>query len=252
MLLHRLKKHIREQNWFAVGLDFIVVVAGIFIGLQVNNWNEDRKDRHEETAYMERLLLDAEYNIGQLETVIRQHQARADRATEALSQLTHSIDSIENVELTVLHLMLSVDIASVRLTTGTYDELVSAGKLGLIRDVELKKLLQAEAGAHRYIRGSLQNFRNLQTSPSDHAFKHYAFSFDQKDDNELVISYDLESLRADKKFTGSVLNSIGAVRSFIPYRHIQLQSVMDVRNHLRCKLDKVTCSQKKVFKKEGL
>lgn len=45
MLLRRITKHITDQNWFAVFIDFlIVVVVGLFIGLQVNNWNENRKN----------------------------------------------------------------------------------------------------------------------------------------------------------------------------------------------------------------
>ncbi|CAN5636316.1 hypothetical protein BH23GEM3_BH23GEM3_02680 [soil metagenome] len=42
MLLRSVVKHVREQNWFAVGLDFFIVVVGVFIGLQVSNWNEAR------------------------------------------------------------------------------------------------------------------------------------------------------------------------------------------------------------------
>ena len=30
MLLRRFSKHVSDQNWFAVGLDVIVVVVGIF------------------------------------------------------------------------------------------------------------------------------------------------------------------------------------------------------------------------------
>lgn len=42
MRLRSLTKHIREQNWFAVGLDLSIVVVGVFIGIQVANWNDHR------------------------------------------------------------------------------------------------------------------------------------------------------------------------------------------------------------------
>ena len=35
MLLRRITKHITEQNWFAVFIDFLIVVVGVFIGIQV-------------------------------------------------------------------------------------------------------------------------------------------------------------------------------------------------------------------------
>jgi hypothetical protein len=41
MILRRLTQHVRDQNWFAVGLDFVIVVAGVFLGIQIGNWNAD-------------------------------------------------------------------------------------------------------------------------------------------------------------------------------------------------------------------
>lgn len=45
MRLRSLTEHIREQNWFAVALDFFIVVVGILIAFQITNWNERRSNR---------------------------------------------------------------------------------------------------------------------------------------------------------------------------------------------------------------
>ena len=45
MRLRRINEHVKTQNWFAVGLDFVIVVVGVFIGIQVSNWNEARGDQ---------------------------------------------------------------------------------------------------------------------------------------------------------------------------------------------------------------
>ena len=42
MILRRIAQHVREQNWTAIGIDFLIVVLGVFVGLQVNLWNETR------------------------------------------------------------------------------------------------------------------------------------------------------------------------------------------------------------------
>lgn len=55
MLLRRITKHVKEQNWFAVALDFVIVVVGVFIGLQVSNWSASRTDRADEANFLERL-----------------------------------------------------------------------------------------------------------------------------------------------------------------------------------------------------
>jgi hypothetical protein len=45
MILRRLAYAIREQNWFTVVLEMAIVVFGILIGLQVNDWNQRRLER---------------------------------------------------------------------------------------------------------------------------------------------------------------------------------------------------------------
>ena len=39
MRLRRITEHLKTQNWFSVGLDFVIVVFGVVIGIQVANWN---------------------------------------------------------------------------------------------------------------------------------------------------------------------------------------------------------------------
>ncbi|MBU1210883.1 MAG: hypothetical protein KJ587_06385 [Alphaproteobacteria bacterium] len=43
MILRRLTKHVKDQNWFAVSLDFIFVLGGICMGLQFQGRNAARE-----------------------------------------------------------------------------------------------------------------------------------------------------------------------------------------------------------------
>lgn len=45
MAIRRFREHVADQNWFAVLVDIGVVVLGVFLGLQANNWNDDRIER---------------------------------------------------------------------------------------------------------------------------------------------------------------------------------------------------------------
>ncbi len=55
MLLRRIAEHVKAQNWTAVALDFLIVVVGVFFGLQVNNWNEARIARADEREFLAQL-----------------------------------------------------------------------------------------------------------------------------------------------------------------------------------------------------
>ena len=45
MFLRRITQYVKTQNWFAIFLDFIIVVFGVFIGIQIANWNDFNKEQ---------------------------------------------------------------------------------------------------------------------------------------------------------------------------------------------------------------
>jgi len=55
MLLRRVIKHVTDQNWVAVFIDFCIVVIGIFVAMQVQSWNVERDNRQQERVYLERI-----------------------------------------------------------------------------------------------------------------------------------------------------------------------------------------------------
>ncbi|MBI1393567.1 MAG: hypothetical protein GC152_12565 [Alphaproteobacteria bacterium] len=65
MILRRLTEHIRTQNWFAVALDFVIVVVGILIAFQITTWNEGRQDRRDEQRYLAELAANLETDLDQ-------------------------------------------------------------------------------------------------------------------------------------------------------------------------------------------
>lgn len=55
MILRRITQHVKGQNWFAVILDFIIVVVGILIAFQLTNWNEAQTDRKRESQILHQI-----------------------------------------------------------------------------------------------------------------------------------------------------------------------------------------------------
>ena len=52
MILRRVIKHVRNQEWTAICIDFFIVVVGVFVGLQVSNWNAARATQQSERSYL--------------------------------------------------------------------------------------------------------------------------------------------------------------------------------------------------------
>jgi hypothetical protein len=55
MFLRRVIAHLRKQEWTAVGIDFLIVVIGVFVASLVTDWNVSRGNRQLETEYLSRL-----------------------------------------------------------------------------------------------------------------------------------------------------------------------------------------------------
>ena len=53
MILSRIATELRNQNWITVVLELIVVVVGIFLGLQADAWQEARADRLREHFHLQ-------------------------------------------------------------------------------------------------------------------------------------------------------------------------------------------------------
>jgi len=71
MILRRVVEHFRKQEWTAIFLDFVIVVMGVFVGLQVSNANDARKDRVRENVFLSALEKDLRSDITEIEEIIR-------------------------------------------------------------------------------------------------------------------------------------------------------------------------------------
>jgi len=62
MILRRIATGIKNQDWGVVLVELVVVVLGIFIALQVDNWQKERQDRQVERLYLQELLEDLQHD----------------------------------------------------------------------------------------------------------------------------------------------------------------------------------------------
>ncbi len=138
MLLRRFTEHIKKQNWFAVVLDLLVVIVGIYIGLQADAWMSAKQDRNLEVEYLERLISDMDESIVAQESNIQTFDdgsAAIDYIAEL--QRTGNVDNLDDERL-ILALNNIGWVAPPRTNMITIRELQSTGNISLIRDVSVR------------------------------------------------------------------------------------------------------------------
>lgn len=66
MLPRRIANNLKDQNWKTVAIELLVVVIGVFLGLQVDNWNESRIERNTVRTYYVQIIEDLRTNENNL------------------------------------------------------------------------------------------------------------------------------------------------------------------------------------------
>lgn len=127
----------RFQRYFiyAVG-EILLVVIGILIALQIDNWNEWRREREIEQEVLIQLREDFQSNLAQLSQRIRLRNAIIESSLNILEATDHP--ETANRDSLIAHF-------SVLLIDPTFDpvknDLSSTGNLRLITNARLKRLL---------------------------------------------------------------------------------------------------------------
>lgn len=96
MILSRFTRNLREQNWAAVCLDFLVVVVGIFAGLQAADWNQTRLDRKEAAYHLEFLYTQLSADAREAAAEIEEKELVLQRSFETVQLLGMDVWSEDN------------------------------------------------------------------------------------------------------------------------------------------------------------
>lgn len=138
MIIQRIASAIKRQDWFQVLIEVIIVIVGIFLGLQVQAWYEARTERADEREYLVRLHQDFSQSIAN-------NKIRMDRVYQMLQDIKIISDSLESCTLTIDNrdsfasgMFGMGKFIPLTLTGTAIDELKSTGKFQIIQNAEIR------------------------------------------------------------------------------------------------------------------
>lgn len=137
MVIRRIREHVAAQNWFAVGIDFLIVVVGIIIGTQVNNWNQARIERGQGSDYRDRLITEIRSNetdYGHRQYYYREVKRHAEAALAALDRTPQDGDAAF-----LIAAYQASQITFRKIKRFTYDELLSTGGIERLGDAQFRE-----------------------------------------------------------------------------------------------------------------
>ena len=129
MILRRLSQSLKEQNWAAIVIEFVLLVAGVFLGIQVSNWNQARTERAEYQAALGRLGAEIDTNLASLDAFDVEMDQDLKIGSRGLTALQSCVDSEENRRIVDEGIDLIRGTAGLRLRRNALDEMTSNSRL---------------------------------------------------------------------------------------------------------------------------
>ena len=121
---------------YAIG-EIVLVVIGILIALQINTWNEERKENNIEANYPKEMLKDYEVNLKRSNTVIDSYEKMIPTLKGLIEQSllekpSMSVDSLNMACMTIN------DMPTYSSSDRVYNNLIGSGDLKLLKNNALK------------------------------------------------------------------------------------------------------------------
>ena len=142
----RLRKNLLSENRFSKYLlyafgEIILVVIGILIALQINNWNEARKEQVKEKYYLNSIKTSIDLSQPELQRVIRDSRLISSCADTLFLMLSAGeFDQLEGITLDSL-LFGAGDYSIISLNDGGIQEILNTGSLDIIKDEGIRVIL---------------------------------------------------------------------------------------------------------------
>ena len=237
MILRHISESIRRQDWFTVFIEVLIVVIGVFLGIEVANWNTERQSRADEDRLVSQLLLDVRAAIDSKQQWIAQAEANRSSLVDALHAIHSDSDpsALSDLQCRALWSSHIIVIRAASLTT--LDELLATGALGKLQDARLRRaLLEAKASYADFDNA----YASMQASVRHLSVEHAAafprtFLADEPDDNLAIstrVDCQLDVIRADQTLINKIISNLALMVAHINVARAELRSSRGIEDLL--------------------
>lgn len=186
---------------YAIG-EIVLVVIGILIALQVNNWNQNRLNSKIEKQLLQAIQIKMVYNRFQYETGYNRYNAVLKASTQLIQISTNQLTSINQEEVDYyIHILSKRFLVGNSNKTSIYDEMIGSGQLNILKSRELRsELTSLKANLEL-----LASYEDLQTSFVDNHLNPFLNKYTDRL-SITVNGYEKDTAIYDKSFAESYSN----------------------------------------------
>jgi hypothetical protein len=150
MILRRLSQSLKTQNWTAIWIEFILLVSGVFLGIQVQQWSNERSERKLEHVYLERILSDINLSIETNELNIERLMGISNGQILVVNSLRRCSLPDDQKDAFADGVSDIAKVGSSVFVLSTMDEMLSAGNFSIIRNSKIRDVLNGLSRDAKY------------------------------------------------------------------------------------------------------
>jgi hypothetical protein len=134
-----------KKRWPEYLLEVLVITASIYGAFLLNSWKENTDKRGEETTILNGLKAEFEVNISEVKRNIELNSSTV-QTTATLIELIRTEEPFANQRYFDSLLYVAYMFGTFDAQTGIVDEIISSGKLSIIKDPQLRNRLTSISG----------------------------------------------------------------------------------------------------------
>ncbi|WP_109259483.1 hypothetical protein [Hyphobacterium indicum] len=228
MILDNLSRALKTQNWLAAGVEFVIVIAGVVIGFQINAWNEDRAANAAAAQAVTRLRAESEAVVNFWVEDVADAMENDRHRVSLLRALQNAriepgfedavYDGIEGLYF----------YAAITPPRTVFDELLASGGLSRISDPGANAAVSEYADQLTFITGQLDQFRSNSPDGLSILDRQVFSEIDFSDLTLRRFDFDIASLSEDRVVVSSIVDAVRNQRVFLFFRMGALRTAYEM------------------------
>ncbi len=200
---------------YAIG-EIVLVVIGILIALQINNWNENKKVKEKERQVLTEIISDLEFTIQDLDRVVN---SRTNNLKRTINSINTIIDVLENDNVyhdsLTLHFRAVNAYDKVNFKTSGYQSLVSIGT-DLVESPKLRSAIgKFHTSSFNRVNGGFEEVhKDFYSYMIDYFRKEFTTVFVNDSINKIVPN-DFERLKTNSEYIQSLKAWLGVNLAYL-------------------------------------
>jgi len=164
VILQRIAKNLLSRDWGEALVEVVIVILGIFIALQVDQWKTNYDNKQTEISYLQRLHSELHSRIEEKDAQVKNIENRVERLVKVAEYLSGSNDSIQlepNDCGYITRIHITADYIE---SPNAIKELLLSGNIMLISDSKLRDRVinfDSEILSSKQLRHDIQSDRIL-------------------------------------------------------------------------------------------